>query len=206
MTDRQMPWWTGIAWGASGAVLATCAGYWWEVLAWLEDFDKLAGWAQAVGGIASILFSGWFVAQQIRAGRELEIERRKAGADEAKKRALRLAETVALRLDSTYSTLQLFINDKKLNAMHLDLAASEMEGVRRVYNQIDLSLIDVELFKEVAFLEIMASVGPKKYLFYKDSLGEKLDVIGRYLEEDRSRVLAMAAAFRKSAATALSEI
>jgi hypothetical protein len=91
MDRKRAPWWAGIAAGTVAGGAASLAGYWWQVLAWLEAFEKLAGWAQAFGGIASILFSGWFVAEQIGASQRLELERRESEGRSQRQIAARAA-------------------------------------------------------------------------------------------------------------------
>jgi len=68
--------------------LAINRAHWGDFLTWLTG-DGGSGWFQAIGSVATILFSGLFVARQIEAGRELEVDRRAADFHSQQNRALR---------------------------------------------------------------------------------------------------------------------
>ena len=55
MKRRNVPGWAGALCGVSFATVVSLLGYRWEVISWLDDFDFLTGWVQAVGSIAAIV-------------------------------------------------------------------------------------------------------------------------------------------------------
>jgi hypothetical protein len=63
MGNGATPGWIGAVVGAGIAASATAAGYWWNLVAWLGDFETLAAWVQAFGSIAAILWGVWLFRQ-----------------------------------------------------------------------------------------------------------------------------------------------
>lgn len=57
--SNTVPGWSGALAGVAIAAVACTIGYWWDLTRWLDDFDYLSGWAQAVGSVCAIFGTAW---------------------------------------------------------------------------------------------------------------------------------------------------
>lgn len=199
MDSKAVPWWMGVAWGAAAALCATCVGYWWEVLAWLERFEKLAGWAQAFGGVASILFSGWFVAEQIKASREIEQESRLAEIVESRQRAMRAIDIVAENFIVTIVGTIEFIEGDDTWWKIKEFSAGNISIYEGVANGIDFSHLN-KSGEILQFNLILYSRTVSSMVMNSDDNLDDRDQIVKYLRESENFIRGLKAKAQEEAA------
>lgn len=96
--NKGVAGWVGVLAGVCIAATACLAVFWWQVLSWLEDFEKLAGWAQAFGAVVAILAGFVVVWWQIETARRAASQAREEAVAAAVVLATKALELVAERL------------------------------------------------------------------------------------------------------------
>lgn len=141
----------GILAGSSVALVACLIGWWPDVHGWLLANEKLAGWAQAVGGIASI----WAAFRIAMLGADLDRRRQQLADDQAKldqHSAVLVASLLAY--DRIAKTGKALDRVKEQTDSSLRLLKRTVEADVRVIERLSLDRVtDIMIIHDVAMIE-----------------------------------------------------
>ncbi|MBO9544660.1 hypothetical protein [Caulobacter sp.] len=137
--------------------IAVNRNHWGDFLVWFTG-DGGAGWVQAIGSIVSILASGWFVARQIKANRDLEVEKSIISDSRKIRQAFISVKYQSSKIIAMVSSMEKRLDDGSMNGRRSKMVVDGLGAGAKFLSGIDTGMLPSSVMVGMFDLELGCDV------------------------------------------------